>query len=382
MNLESQPIVNLEEISVKKEPEMITVMCNHPDHIGDPYRNIRKDSYYDPLDKPLIKHCRSCAYKNINKKEEIQQNSSNSEVNLKFLKNSVISADAIDLLPKNDKPKPAKKEKKVRNPLKCHRKGFHDSPKANIVYYRSSYEKKAYVMLDEDPNVSNYYAESICIRYLNTMDNNYHLYFIDIKAIYTDGIVKLIEVKPGKRLEEYVVNAKINAGKAYATSINALFEVWTENILFGKDWTEKTIRLYAESLTEEGKLFTKEELAERHQNKEKARGLAWYRNNIANDKVLFVCECGKTHKVIRRTFLKNIERNGKYLCASTGGRKGGKIGGSRKKTKLMKENPYATEGKKECTKCKLVKPYADFSIDKDRRDGYASRCRKCRSTKS
>ena len=84
--------------------------------------------------------------------------------------------------------------------------------------------------------------------------------------------------------------------------------------------------------------------------------------------------CQETHHPLRLTYEKNIERNVEYICE----RKGGSIAGSKPKKK--KENPYSSEGKKQCNKCKNVKLFEEFGLDKFRLDGYANWCKPCRST--
>jgi hypothetical protein len=95
---------------------------------------------------------------------------------------------------------------------------------------------------------------------------------------------------------------------------------------------------------------------------------------IAQDKVTVWCDyCGENHEALRLTHDKNLARNGRYICE----REGGHIAGSKPKKK--KVNPYAAEGKKECVRCHEVKLFEEFGVDGSRSDGYACRCRQCRS---
>jgi GNAT superfamily N-acetyltransferase len=105
-----------------------------------------------------------------------------------------------------------------------------------------------------------------------------------------------------------------------------------------------------------------------------SRQTTYYHRHIATDKVEVFCDyCQETHTPLRLTHDKNLARNGRYICE----REGGHIAGSKPKKK--KENPYAADGKKECTRCKCVKTYAEFSPDSSRRDGLCSRCKECRA---
>lgn len=112
--------------------------------------------------------------------------------------------------------------------------------------------------------------------------------------------------------------------------------------------------------------------------KNAAKSRAYYHKHIANDKVEVYCDfCKKMHNPLRLTYEKNINENGTYICE----RKGGHIAGSKPKLHLRKDNPYASEGKKQCKKCEQIKLFEDFSPDNSRRDGYCSMCKVCRSEK-
>lgn len=114
--------------------------------------------------------------------------------------------------------------------------------------------------------------------------------------------------------------------------------------------------------------------------KEKSRKSSnkYYKKTVATDKVKFFCDfCKEEHEALRLTYDKNIARNGRYICE----REGGSIAGSRPKPSLQKENPYASEGKKQCNKCKEIKDIDNFSIDNTRIDGKTSICKECKKIK-
>lgn len=90
-----------------------------------------------------------------------------------------------------------------------------------------------------------------------------------------------------------------------------------------------------------------------------------------SDKVPVECKfCNKTHEVLPKTYEKNVARNGHYVCEPKNGRR---IGQS-----LIKKNPYASQGKKQCTKCSSVKLLEEFGRDKNRPDGLSRQCKECR----
>lgn len=137
---------------------------------------------------------------------------------------------------------------KPKNPRK-----YHGDP-TNITY-RSSWEKSAFLWLDNNSACISWNSEEVIIPYISPVDMSRHRYFVDLKATfkYKDGTTKtfLIEIKPSaqtmppkntrnqKRLVEeattYAVNqAKWEAARKYAQRYGYEFVVITENELFGK----------------------------------------------------------------------------------------------------------------------------------------------------
>ncbi len=127
-------------------------------------------------------------------------------------------------------------------------------------FYRSSWEKRAFYMLDTNVNVIRWGSEIIQIPYSFTLQEcgNKHRYFIDIYAEIkqSDGtIVKYcIEIKPKsqkeppkppkvrnrKFIKNYLYNAttwvknqnKWKAAQAFCASKGYTFKIWTEEDLF------------------------------------------------------------------------------------------------------------------------------------------------------
>lgn len=129
-----------------------------------------------------------------------------------------------------------------------HLRGWHESPKAGKVYYRSSYEKKAFMKLDEDDSVKTYQVEAVSTEYFHPLKEITSSYLIDLLVEFVDGSQKLIEVKPEKWLTDEVVVAKIEAGEMKAEDMRLPFEVWTEMDLFGHVYNEKNMRRFVEKV--------------------------------------------------------------------------------------------------------------------------------------
>lgn len=75
----------------------------------------------------------------------------------------------------------------------------------NIIY-RSLWERKLMVYLDENPNVLEWNSEEIIIPYKSPIDNRFHRYFPDFwaKVRAKDGTIKsmVLEVKPKAQTRE------------------------------------------------------------------------------------------------------------------------------------------------------------------------------------
>lgn len=90
----------------------------------------------------------------------------------------------------------------------------------NIIY-RSSWECKLMIRLDEDPNVISWGSEEIVIPYLSPIDNKIHRYFVDfiVTKINKEGIKEtiLIEVKPEKQTKPPKIQKNIT--RKYITEV-------------------------------------------------------------------------------------------------------------------------------------------------------------------
>lgn len=129
-----------------------------------------------------------------------------------------------------------------------HVSGWHFSKKAGKVFFRSSYEKKAFIKLDDDDNVKSYKSEFVSTEYYNPEKNINSSYLIDLLIEYQDGSQKLVEIKPEKWLQDEVIRLKIEAGENKAKDMGIPFEVWTEMSLFGHVYNKKNMKIFIEKI--------------------------------------------------------------------------------------------------------------------------------------
>jgi len=121
------------------------------------------------------------------------------------------------------------------------------------IWYRSLWERRVMVHLDENPNVLEWSNEEIIIPYLSPVDGRWHRYFPDffIRVKNKEGLVEgfILEVKPEKQsippqkrskitkayIQEVVTfginEAKWKAADEYCRDRNWKFKVITEKDL-------------------------------------------------------------------------------------------------------------------------------------------------------
>lgn len=306
----------------RQTEEIVNVYCPHPEHKGDPCRQMKKRNYYGLLQEPYLQLCGSCiqlgkkiseeqkekirlSLTGIKRSEEFKEKLSNYMRNnpegiARATKNLIENHCTNGMLGKihSEETKQKMSEshmgkefseehcqkisegrkkmleetggftrehrekiskatvaqyKKGFDPKLHHVSGWHESSKAGKVFYRSSYEKKAYLKLDKDNFVKTYFVEKIEVNYFNPVKEITSSYIIDILIEYEDGSKKLVEVKPEKWLSDEVVICKINAAKIKAKELNIPFEVWTEINLFGHVYNEKNMRSFVEKIRKNNK---------------------------------------------------------------------------------------------------------------------------------
>lgn len=105
-------------------------------------------------------------------------------------------------------------------------KGYYFSPKAGKIYYMSSWEQRAFQLLDQDPSVISFKTQPFRIALPNGRN-----YIPDILVIYLDKLI-LIEIKPSGFLGMRDNPIKFQAARDYCSMNNMKFEIWTEKQLF------------------------------------------------------------------------------------------------------------------------------------------------------
>ena len=240
-----------------------------------------------------------------------------------------------------------------------HIRGYFKSLKnKKDIYYGSSYELRCIFLLEQDENVTSY-ERGECFE-----DSKGKFRNPDLLVVYSDGSKSILEIKPKNRLKENDIIDQINESKKYSEIKKISFKVWTEDDS-GFDSANKLIDWAKIFLSQQGDpkwLQAKKDSAAKRSKK-------YYQKHIANNKVEVYCEyCKENHNPLCLTYDKNIARNGRYICE----REGGHIAGSKPKPK--KNNPYESEGKKQCNACCSVLFLDCFSLGKNI-------CKKCRAAR-
>ena len=107
---------------------------------------------------------------------------------------------------------------------------FYSEKNQKEIYYRSSYELKAYQLLEEMVDVESYIPEPFSIPYVNSDDITKN-YVPDILITYIDNSKELIEIKPEGRIKEEINLLKAEAARQYCKENEMIFNIWTEKFL-------------------------------------------------------------------------------------------------------------------------------------------------------
>jgi hypothetical protein len=120
--------------------------------------------------------------------------------------------------------------KKKRKKRKGHYiRGTYTSPIAGECKYRSGWELKVMVHLDENPEVEMWSYEKTVIEYVsNVRTKKIRKYYPDFFVKYKDGRVELIEVKPKRKLEQAVVKKKAEAARLWCEVNGLTYKILTE----------------------------------------------------------------------------------------------------------------------------------------------------------
>lgn len=246
--------------------------------------------------------------------------------------------------------------------MHSHMRGHFDSAKNGAaVYFGSSYELRCIFLLESDPAVAAF-RRCDAFRGAERWRNP------DLWVEFSDGHAEVWEVKPVSMLSHPAVVEQLHDSVAFAGVRGVGFRVWTERDSGLKgdheivDWAKRYLRVEAGDTGHDDR---------RKESRRRTRR-RYYDRRIASDRVDVWCDyCQETHRPLRLTYTKNMERNEKYVCERYGGHLAGKS------PKPKKENPYEADGMKQCTGCLGVKPLDAFYTRRASRDGKSFKCKPC-----
>jgi len=110
-----------------------------------------------------------------------------------------------------------------------HKTGFFNSTKNNSrLFYRSSYELRAFNILEDREDVIAYELCKFKIDYVKPTDDKIHTYIPDITIFLNDEQTRVIEIKPLAFLNDEILKAKINAARE---KFGKNYLIWTEKEL-------------------------------------------------------------------------------------------------------------------------------------------------------
>jgi hypothetical protein len=116
------------------------------------------------------------------------------------------------------------------------------------IWYRSLWERRVMVHLDDNPNVIQWSSEEIIIPYLSPIDNRWHRYFPDflVKVKNKQNVIEtiILEVKPEKQSVPPPIRKKITKQYIQEVATYGINEAkWTAAVEYCKDrnWKFKVI---------------------------------------------------------------------------------------------------------------------------------------------
>ncbi len=128
----------------------------------------------------------------------------------------------------SDKEK--KKTSKKRKKRGRYQRGEYTSKMSGHVYkYRSGWEAKYMEHLDANPNVHSWSYELLAIEYLsNKKTGKVRKYYPDFSVTMIDGVLRIIEIKPKKKLTQSIIMKKTIAAREWCRTHGAVYEILTE----------------------------------------------------------------------------------------------------------------------------------------------------------
>lgn len=132
------------------------------------------------------------------------------------------------------KTKAARMSAGLYDKSKYGKSGYLITEKAGSIFFRSSWEKKAFELLDEDKTVKCFEVEPFYIPYYRKEGDrsNKRNYVPDILITYHDDTIKLVEVKPKCYVDSAINIAKFEAARKFCDGKGWIFEVWTQDDIF------------------------------------------------------------------------------------------------------------------------------------------------------
>lgn len=135
--------------------------------------------------------------------------------------------------------------------FKCSNPQKYNGDSTNIIY-RSSYEFRFFMQMDNNPNIKKWSSEEVSIPYVSPKDNRYHRYFPDVIYTTMENKTYMVEIKPAfQTVPPVIQEGKKRKSKSY------LNEVMTWGINSAK-W--KAAREYCKSRGYEFIIVTEHEL--------------------------------------------------------------------------------------------------------------------------
>ena len=246
----------------------------------------------------------------------------------------------------------------------AHIRGYFKSEKNKAsIYFGSSYELRCLFLLEADPLVATF-------RRCDAFKGPDRWRNPDLWVGFVTGTEEIWEIKPEALLSAPGVQDQLRDSREFAEKQKVSFRVWSEkdSQLKGEREVIEWAKAYLAEVTGDDSHVI------RHKKARQQIRARYYERHIANDTVDTWCDyCSQTHTVLRLSYDRNIKRNGTYICE----RHGGHIAGKRPKTHLKKTNPYAAEGRKQCSRCQAVLALNLFDVRRASWDGVSAACKAC-----
>ena len=152
---------------------------------------------------------------------------------------------------------PEVKKKRIEQIMEnahSHKSGYISiSVSSEPIFYRSSYEKDALLLLESKPDVSSITSEKVHIPYVDEFGKD-RVYIPDFLITLSDGEKILLEVKPRDFVEIdprggiKVSNLpKYIAAQKWAQNNDAVFCIWTEDVLYNNSSTTTSLQEIVEA---------------------------------------------------------------------------------------------------------------------------------------